>query len=134
MENIKLATINCRGPTRLTFAKQLQIQHFINEHNVDIVFLQETNFNLNTFDNCEHIRKYYSYIYNNASNEYGTAVLVKNTLETKNVNIDTEGRIITFDIFQTTFANIYAPSGTDNNSRCHREQIFREILPNTSCQ
>ena len=55
MEDIKVATLNCRGQTRLTIAKQLQIQHFINEHNVDIVFLQETNFNLNTFDNCEHI-------------------------------------------------------------------------------
>ena len=77
MDDIKVATINCRGQTRLTVAKQLQIQHFINEHNVDIALLQETNFNLKTFDNCEHIRKYYSYIYNNANNEYGTAVLVK---------------------------------------------------------
>ena len=62
MDDIKVASINCRGQTRLTVAKQLQIQHFISEHNVDIVFLQETNFNLNTFDNCENIRKYYSYI------------------------------------------------------------------------
>ena len=51
-------------------------------------------------------------------------------IETNNINIDTEGRIITFDIFQTTFANIYAPSGTDGDSRSHRERMFGEIFPN----
>ena len=53
MDEIKVATINCRGQTRLTNAKQLQIQHFVHEYNIDIAFLQETNFTLKTFDNWQ---------------------------------------------------------------------------------
>ena len=46
-----------------------------------------------------------------------------------NINIDTEGRIITFDAEGITFANVYAPSGSDGDSRNHRERIFRDSLP-----
>ena len=130
MDVLNVTTINCRGQTRFNVAKQLQIQHFIVSHKIDIALLQETNFNTETFDKFYNIKSNFSYVYNNSNNEFGTAVIVRNTLDINNINIDTEGRIIKCDVGGITFANVYAPSGSDGDSRSHRERIFGDSLPN----
>ena len=54
----------------------------------------------------------------------------KNNLTTTNVKLDTEGRVIIFDIDNTTFCNVYMEAGTDSSSRSSRERYCNEILPN----
>ena len=68
-------------------------------------------------------------IANNAQNKYGTASLVKNDFLVENVMLDTEGRVIVFEISGVTFAYIYLPSGTDATSRSNREKYSAEIIP-----
>ena len=130
MKVLNVTTINCRGQTRFNVSKQLQVQDFIVNHRIDIALLQETNFNTETFDKCDNIKNNFSYVYNNSNNEFGTAVIVRNTFEINNIKIDTEGRIITCEVGGITFANVYAPSGSDGDSRSHREGIFGDSLPN----
>ena len=43
--------------------------------------------------------------------------------------VDTEGRILVFEISGVTFVNIYLPSGTDATTRSNREKYSAEILP-----
>jgi exonuclease III len=66
---------------------------------------------------------------NNAINKYGTASLVSSELEICNLKFDTEGRIIVFDIGNTTFANVYFPCGNNPDMRSKRENYAAEILP-----
>ena len=57
-----------------------------------------------TFENCDYINSNYSIRTNNARNPYGTASLVTNSLEPINIKLDTQGRVIVFDIGNVTFA------------------------------
>ena len=43
--------------------------------------------------------------------------------------LDTEGRLIIFEISGITFGNLYLPSGTDAGSRSSREKYFAETIP-----
>ena len=44
--------------------------------------------------------------------------------------MDTDGRIITFDVGNSTFANVYPMSGTDGDSRNSRESLISSTLTN----
>ena len=123
------AFINIRGQTGLPLSKQLQIEHFIRENNVDILHLQESNIEDDTFSECNLITSSYHIIVNNSLNKYGTASLVKNDFEVKNVAMDKEGRIIIFEVGDMTCGNLYIHSGTDAVSRGKREHYFSEVVP-----
>ena len=127
---IDILYLNVRGQTKFYDDKQKQLQDMIMHHNCDIIHLQETDFDDDTFYNCSFIKSNYLIISNNSSTGYGTASLVKNELEVENIRFDTEGRIIIFDIKNITFCNLYLEAGTDSNSRCSRERYFNETLPN----
>ena len=43
--------------------------------------------------------------------------------------MDNGGRIITFDIENITFCNVYLPSGNDATFRANRENYLRETIP-----
>ena len=130
MAGLSIATLNCRGQSKMTLAKMLQIQHTIRTNNLDLLFCQETHVEDNTLEHCEFIRSNFDLIKNNAGNEYGTAVFVKNTFNISDINFDTEGRVIIFNIEDTTFVNIYPKSGTDSDSRKSRDNLFSSTLPN----
>ena len=123
------AFINIRGQTGLPLSKQLQIEQFIKDNNVDILHLQEANIENDTFSECNMISSNFNIITNNSQNKYGTASLVKNEFEVKNVAMDKEGRIIIFEVGNLTFGNMYIPSGTDSISRGKRENCFSETIP-----
>ena len=91
--------------------------------------MQESNIEDDTFSECNLITSSYSIIVNNSQNKYGTASLVKNELEVKNIAMDKEGRIIIFEVGELTCGNMYIHSGTDSISRGKREQYFAEIVP-----
>ena len=66
---------------------------------------------------CYYIKSNFEILSNNNINKYGTASLIKNEFEPLNIKYDTEGRVIKFDINNTTMCNVYIPSGTDSITR-----------------
>ena len=124
-----ISYLNIRGQTGLHLDKQYQIEEFLKRSNSDILHLQEANIEENTFAECNYIESNFTVITNNAENKYGTASIVRNDLEVKNVMCDTNGRVLVFDISGITFGNFYLPSGTDGLSRNRRENYCSEIIP-----
>ena len=93
-KNIRILYINTYGQTKFTVQKQLQIEELIKLYNCDIVHLQETHFDDETFKHCPFIRNNYLVIPNNRLSKYGTASLIRNDLNVENVCFDANGRII----------------------------------------
>ena len=125
-----VATLNIRGQTGLDISKQQQIEAFIKNHKVDILHCQEIVILESTFESCSFIASNFQIIQNNSpTNQYGTASLVRNDLVVENINLDTEGRTIVFDIGNLTFCNCYLHSGNDRVMRNGRETYFSEIIP-----
>ena len=77
MKQLRIISLNCRGQTKLTLPKQLQIQDLLIRYNIDILMCQETAIDNETFELCEFIKSNYTLIQNNAVNEYGTSCLVR---------------------------------------------------------
>ena len=127
---LTISYMNIHGQSKLPTTKQLQIQDFIKQYNVDILHMQETDINDETFNDCEYISANFNLISNNSETKYGTASLVRSDLDFKNVRCDTAGRAIIFDIGDISFGNLYAQSGTDGISRANRESFCGETLPN----
>ena len=121
--------MNIRGQTGLTDAKQRQIEHFLLREKLDILNIQEININSDSFSNCRQISSSFSIISNNAPSKYGTASIIKTELDLKNITMDTNERVILFDIADLTIGNMYLPSGTDSLSRSNRENYFSETIP-----
>ena len=66
---------------------------------------------------------------NKASNKYGTCSFVSSCFQVENIKLDTNGRVIVFDIGNITLSNIYLPSGNDPPKRNSRENHSAEIIP-----
>ena len=130
MATLKIATLNCQGQTGITPAKALFIDNLLKRNKYNILNLQETLINEDTFGLCEYVEGQYKVISNNSTNCYGTASLVKNCLKINDLRLDSEGRIIVFDLEDITCVNIYPKAGTDAISRNNRENMFASTLPN----
>ena len=91
---LTILSMNIRGQTKLTLQKQLQIQDIIRFNGCDIIHLQETDIDENTFSSCFFISNNFTVISNNSPTGYGTTSLVKNDLVVENISFDTSGRII----------------------------------------
>ena len=126
---INIAFMNIHGQTGLDESKQVQIENFIKSYKIDILNCQEINIDENSFKNCNLITSSYTSIINNAENKYGTCCFVSNNLDFQNVKLDTNGRVIAFDIEDITFCNVYLPSGTDSAMKKERENYVAEVLP-----
>ena len=126
---LTLAYMNIRGQTGLDEAKQLQIESFLKSNRIDILNCQEINIEANSFNNDDFISSSYEIITNNARNKYGTCCMISNDLLYENVKVDTNGRIIAFNIGNITFCNVYLPSGNDPLMRSSRENYAAEIIP-----
>ena len=83
--------MNCQGQTKFTLAKQLFIQNHLKHNIIGILLCQETRVDNDIFNNCEFILNNYNIIKNNAENEYGMLILIKNTFQISDVAFDTEG-------------------------------------------
>ena len=78
---LTISYMNIHGQSKLPTTKQLQIQDFIKQYNVDILHMQETDINDETFNDCEYISANFNLISNNSETKYGTASLVRSDLE-----------------------------------------------------
>ena len=127
---INILYLNIRGQTKFYLDKQLQLQETVKRLKCDIVQLQETHIEEDTFQNCDFIKNNFTVISNNSTTGYGTSSLIRNELKAENIIFDTEGRVIVFDINNITYCNVYMNAGTDNTSRASRENYFSAIIPN----
>ena len=114
--SITVGFMNIRGQSKLNIEKQLQIEK------CDILHLQETNIEHETFSTCSYISNNYNILQNNSLSQYGTFSIVKTEFLVENIRCDSEGRVLIFDVSQMTFANLYLNSGTDATARAGREK------------
>ena len=126
---LSIGFMNIRGQTGLSYSKQAQIESFLIKQKIDILNLQEINICDDSFSNCDVISSSYNIISNNSPTKYGTACLVKSDFIPSNILLDTNGRVIVFNIGPLSLANLYLPSGTDSHSRASRENYWSEIIP-----
>ena len=119
--SLNIGILNICGQTGLIESKQERIECFILKHQLDILHLQECHISEDTFSKCAVISSSYNIVNNISSTKYGTASLVKNDLNVENVQFDSNGRVIVFDVCDMTVGNIYLPSGTDNPTRVKGE-------------
>ena len=129
-KSLVLAYLNCRGQSGFNESKQLQVENFIKCNNIDILHLQESHLEDETFSQCKFILSNFTIIKNNSPSRYGTACLVKSSLPVEDIILHHSGRIILFNVGGVTFGNVYLPSGSDGQSRSSRENFCGEIVPN----
>ena len=126
MGNLKIGFINIYGQTGFRSNKVLELDNFINHHKLDVICLQETDIDQNTFSECNILRRF-SLIINNSSTGYGTCILVRKDLSVDNIIKDSDGRFISADVDKISIVNLYLPSGTDQNSKSKREDMIDNI-------
>ena len=126
---LTIAYINVHGQSKLTDAKQVQIEDFLKYNNIDVAHLQETDICDESFSKCNYISSSFNIISNNSENKYGTSSLIKSELSYENFRCDTAGRAIVFELGGITLGNFYAHSGTDSKSRASREGFCSEVVP-----
>ena len=77
---LTLGYLNIRGQSGLSVVKQIQIQDFIKHHSCDILHLQESNIDADSFSTCDMVSSAYNIIQNNSTTGYGTASIIKSDL------------------------------------------------------
>ena len=95
---LTVAYINIHGQSKLTDAKELQIEDFLKYNKIDIAHFQETDICDESFSKCFYLTSSFNIISNNAQNKFGTSSLVKSDLNFENTRCDTSGRAIVFDV------------------------------------
>ena len=123
---MKIAFINTYGQSGLSNQKLLELENFIEYNRLDIVCLQETDVQEETFSQCNILDRFQPIINNNKSG-YGTCTLVRNIYNPENIIKDTEGRLISVDVEGMTVVNVYLHSGTDHDSKNEREEYISNI-------
>ena len=58
MNNLKIGFINVYGQTGFSSSKVLELENFIEFNKLNVVCLQETDINQNTFSECNILRKF----------------------------------------------------------------------------
>ena len=123
---MKIAYLNTYGQSGLSNQKLLELENFIELNRLDIVCLQETDIQENTFCGCNILSRFIPIVNNNKSG-YGTCTLVRKTFSYDNVVKDSEGRLVSIDIDGMSIVNVYLQSGTDQDSRTEREEYINNV-------
>ena len=123
---IKIAFVNMYGQSGMPMKKIVELENFIELHRIDVLCLQETDIQENTFSGSKLLHKFLAFSNNNRS-RYGTCTLVKNNLDVNNIVKDTDGRLISVDVNDMSIVNVYPISGTDQDSKTEREAMIDNI-------
>ena len=110
---VKICSLNIQGQSQLDIAKQFQIEHFIQTHKLDIINLQETYINEDSFSKCPYIANNFQLLHINNPSKYGVCSLIRKDIEISKEILHPSGRVLIFDALGCTFANVYLPSGND---------------------
>ena len=106
---MKVAFINTYGQSGLSSQKLFELENFLEYNRLDIVCLQETDIQDNTFSGCSILDRFTPIVNNNKSG-YGTCTLVRKMFTYENVVMDSEGRLISVDVANMSFINVYLHS------------------------
>ena len=128
-KSLNIGYINLRAQTGFGLPKQIQVEQFLKSYQIDTRHLQEGQIREDTLEMCDFISSNYEIIANNASNQYGTASLLANLVANTNIKIDTQGRVLVFNVGDTTFANVYLSCGNQPGMRNLREDYISLIIP-----
>ena len=127
---LKTAFINFVGQSSQTLAKITALGDFCQTKKIDVLGLSEANFDEVYINRCDFLSSNYQYIFNNASNGYGTAILVSNELTVTNIERDTQGRFTCVDLNGlVTFWVSYLPSGNSIAARQSRDEYLTLTIP-----
>ena len=113
-----VATINLNSTN--TAANKSLLKEFINEHNIDIVFLQEVSYNDLSFVSS------HNGLVNISVDRKGTAILIRKGFNYSDFIFDPSGRILSVVVNEVNYINIYAHSGSDKKRE--RDELFTEGL------
>ena len=80
--------MNIHGQTKLPTLKQLQIEDSLKYNNIDILHLQESDIDEETFSQCNFISSNFNIISNNSESKYGTSSLIRSDLNFETVRCD----------------------------------------------
>ncbi|KAJ4429252.1 hypothetical protein ANN_26255 [Periplaneta americana] len=92
------------------------------QNDIDVLLLQEVN-----NDNFEFLGPQYEYVVNTGENNRGTAIIYLAGMDIEQVETHPSGRVISMNINNTQFINVYLPSGT--NYRQERENFISKEIP-----
>ena len=81
---IKIAFVNMYGQSGMPMKKIVELENFIELHRIDVLCLQETDIQENTFSGSKLLHKFSAFANNNRSH-YGTCTLVRNNLQVNNI-------------------------------------------------
>ena len=59
-KNLSILYINTYGQTKYTIQKQLQIEDIVKKYKSDIIHLQESQFDAQSFEHCQIIKSNFS--------------------------------------------------------------------------
>ena len=68
--------MNIHGQTKIPLVKHLQIEDFIKFNKIDMLHMQETDLDEESFSSCNYISSSYNILSNNSVTKYGTATLI----------------------------------------------------------
>ena len=123
---LNVAYINCYSQSKFPISKQLEIQNFICQNNLDVVHLQEIKVDQDSFSQCNFISMNFNIFANNKpdGSHYGTASLVRSDLDVTDIHTNNDGQIIVFNAAGCAWGNFHLPSGSSRNARASREEYF----------
>lgn len=114
----KIASININA-LEIASKKHL-LKDFVIASDLDIVFIQEVH-----FENFSFLPQYAAYV-NISDTRKGTAILVRKSLGPARPLFDPSGRIISIEIGDINFINVYGHSGSQY--RTDRDDLFRNKI------
>jgi exonuclease III len=120
----KIGTINING---ITAASCLQmLEQFIRCHDFDVLLLQEVK--------TTHIEDFTNYIthVNMGDERRGTAILIKEGLNTGTLKRQPSGRGMTLYVQNICIITVYAPSGAEKGRERERELYGGSVYINTA--
>ena len=128
---LNVAYINCYGQSKFPISKQLKIQSFICQNNLDIIHLQEIKVDQDSFSQFGFVSSNFNIFANNKpdGSNFGTASLVRSDLDVSDIHTDNDGRIIVFNAAECTWGNFYLPSGSSRNARSSSKEYFSLTIP-----
>lgn len=101
-------------------SKKHLLKDFVLDSDFDVVFVQEVH-----FESFGFLPQYAAYV-NISKDGKGTAVLVRKSIEVKDPLLDPSGRIVSLEIGEINFVNIYGHSGSQ--FRVERDDLFKNKL------
>ena len=127
--SLRIGWQNIFAQSGLSQSKKKMIEQQIKDHDIDVLHIQEIDSTEKSFIYCEFLNQHFTLIRNNSSSGFGTATLVNKKLEVKDILLHPSGRLIMFNIEDTTHINLYLQAGQSPEARQSREDMIgKELL------